>query len=71
MFNQWRRFQFFDKEVVKGEDGRSPHPDLQKLQITAAASGKGQTIFGDEDGGITLCDRKFQLCKFQVCCCCP
>lgn len=66
MFNQWRRFQFFDKELVKGEDGRSPHPDLQKLQITAAASGKGQTIFGDEEGCITLCDRKFQLCKFQA-----
>ena len=31
-----------------------PHPELQKLKVTAAASGKGQLVFGDSDGCITV-----------------
>ena len=56
MYNSWRRFQFFDKELVTA-DGSSngvPHPELQKLKVTAAASGKGQLVFGDSDGCITV-----------------
>ena len=43
MYNQWRRFQFFDKELVTadaGGDAAAPHPELQKLKVTAVASGK-------------------------------
>jgi len=69
MYNQWRRFQFFDKELVTadaGGDAAAPHPELQKLKVTAVASGKGQIVFGDSDGCVTLCDRKLALNKFQA-----
>ena len=68
MYNQWRRFQFFDKELVTadGSSSGAPHPELQKLKVTAVSSGKGQIVFGDSDGCVTLCDRKFTLNKFQA-----
>jgi hypothetical protein len=114
MYNQWRRFQFFDKELVTADgsprcvcmcmcvcthtqttpvhthrprqpnlppptpllnpqtqplyphSSEEPHPELKKIKVTAAASGKGMIAMGDSEGCVTLCDRKFSLNKFQV-----
>eukprot|EP01104_Vermistella_antarctica_P005197 TRINITY_DN1563_c0_g1_i1.p1 TRINITY_DN1563_c0_g1~~TRINITY_DN1563_c0_g1_i1.p1 ORF type:complete len:989 (-),score=293.81 TRINITY_DN1563_c0_g1_i1:110-3076(-) len=66
---QWRyRFQFFDKELVKEADAPSntPHPALQKLEITCTASGRGQLLLGDAEGYINVVDRDFTVTSFQA-----
>ena len=102
MYNQWRRFQFFDKELVTADgsprcvsvcvrvcvyvhthiprqpnpplnpspsqppfphSSEEPHPELKKIKVPAAASGKGMIVLGDSEGCVTLCDRKFSLNK--------
>ncbi len=60
MLTQWRRLGFFDKEPIKGLE------QLEGVNITAATSGRGQTMFGDADGWVTLCDRSMSLHKYRA-----
>ena len=66
-YNQWRRFLFFEKELLVDEGGGdAPRHDLLQLKVTAVTSGKGYIVLGDTEGCITLCDRKLALVKFQA-----
>eukprot|EP00027_Filamoeba_sp_ATCC50430_P018912 CAMPEP_0168579026 /NCGR_PEP_ID=MMETSP0413-20121227/21645_1 /TAXON_ID=136452 /ORGANISM="Filamoeba nolandi, Strain NC-AS-23-1" /LENGTH=897 /DNA_ID=CAMNT_0008612909 /DNA_START=77 /DNA_END=2766 /DNA_ORIENTATION=- len=60
---QWRRFQFFDKELVKDEGSAS----LQKLLINCSTSGRGRIILGDADGFLNIIERDFSnIISFQA-----
>ncbi|XP_076968804.1 vacuolar protein sorting-associated protein 11 homolog [Tamandua tetradactyla] len=77
---QWRRFVFFDKELVKeplGNDGATPGaapasgPAASKVLslppgITVCDSGRGSLVFGDMEGQIWFLPRSLQLTGFQA-----
>ncbi|CAF1214156.1 unnamed protein product [Adineta ricciae] len=60
---QWRRFTFFDKEIVKGRDGK-PLEDLKRAKVIASTStngaGDGQLIFGCDDGSLCVLNRDYE-----------
>ncbi|XP_068096951.1 vacuolar protein sorting-associated protein 11 homolog isoform X1 [Hyperolius riggenbachi] len=62
---QWRRFVFFDKELVRfpGEGGKSLSlpPGL-----IVCDSGRGSLVFGDMSGQIWFLSRSLQLSSFQA-----
>ncbi|XP_007934636.1 vacuolar protein sorting-associated protein 11 homolog [Orycteropus afer afer] len=77
---QWRRFVFFEKELVKeplGNDGAAPGtapgsgPAASKFLclppgITVCDSGRGSLVFGDMEGQIWFLPRSLQLTAFQA-----
>ncbi|XP_011908453.1 PREDICTED: vacuolar protein sorting-associated protein 11 homolog isoform X2 [Cercocebus atys] len=77
---QWRRFVFFDKELVKeplGNDGAAPGATpaagsaASKFLclppgITVCDSGRGSLVFGDMEGQIWFLPRSLQLTGFQA-----
>ncbi|XP_072469095.1 vacuolar protein sorting-associated protein 11 homolog [Notamacropus eugenii] len=71
---QWRRFVFFDKELVKepaGSDGAGPgsgtaRPLSLPPGITVCDSGRGSLVFGDMEGQIWFLPRSLQLTGFQA-----
>ncbi|XP_074158430.1 vacuolar protein sorting-associated protein 11 homolog [Sminthopsis crassicaudata] len=71
---QWRRFVFFDKELVKepaGNDGAGPgsgasRPLSLPPGITVCDSGRGSLVFGDMEGQIWFLPRSLQLTGFQA-----
>lgn len=64
---QWRRFQFFDKVLIKEPNSDEPKADIKKLEIQCATSGHGQLVFGDNEGFIHLVDRDFNVYRsFQA-----
>ncbi|XP_038609321.1 vacuolar protein sorting-associated protein 11 homolog isoform X3 [Tachyglossus aculeatus] len=65
---QWRRFAFFDKELLKeppGPDGASK-PFALPPGITVCDSGRGSLVFGDMEGQIWFLPRSLQLSCFQA-----
>ncbi|XP_037003203.1 vacuolar protein sorting-associated protein 11 homolog isoform X3 [Artibeus jamaicensis] len=77
---QWRRFVFFDKDLVKeplGNDGPAPGaaPNSGSAAskflclppgITVCDSGRGSIVFGDMEGQIWFLPRSLQLTGFQA-----
>lgn len=63
-FKQWRRFNFFDKEVVK--DGEKLFERLQELSVTCSASGRGQLVLGEVGGHVVCVNRLLQLTSFRA-----
>ncbi|XP_074256807.1 vacuolar protein sorting-associated protein 11 homolog isoform X2 [Saimiri boliviensis] len=77
---QWRRFVFFDKELVKeplGNDGAAPGAAPASGSaaskflclppgITVCDSGRGSLVFGDMEGQIWFLPRSLQLTGFQA-----
>ena len=74
----WKKFQFFEKKVVKesdnqqqqqhheGEDESSPQSKLANLSVTCCTSGRGTLITGDQDGNISLIERDFTVTTFAA-----
>ncbi|EFA75946.1 RING zinc finger-containing protein [Heterostelium album PN500] len=58
---QWKKFPFFDKELVKEEGSQNPNSVIQKLPISCTTSGRGILIIGDTEGFINFFDREFRL----------
>ncbi|UJR32086.1 hypothetical protein I4U23_019554 [Adineta vaga] len=60
---QWRRFTFFDKEIVKRKDGKALE-DFKKIKVIASTStngaGDGQLIFGCDDGSLCVLNRDYE-----------
>ncbi|CAF1177545.1 unnamed protein product [Adineta steineri] len=60
---QWRRFNFFDKEIVKRKGGK-PLEDVKNIQVIASTStngaGDGQLIFGCSDGSLCVINRDYE-----------
>uniref|UniRef100_L7M659 Vacuolar protein sorting-associated protein 11 homolog n=1 Tax=Rhipicephalus pulchellus TaxID=72859 RepID=L7M659_RHIPC len=63
-FKQWRRFNFFDKEVVR--DGDKAFDKLQELSVTCSASGRGQLVLGEVGGHVVCVSRQLQLTTFRA-----
>ncbi|XP_053861691.1 porphobilinogen deaminase isoform X2 [Malaclemys terrapin pileata] len=69
---QWRRFVFFDRELVKeppGPDGGGAgagKPFALPPGITVCDSGRGSLVFGDMEGQIWFLPRSLQLSSFQA-----
>ncbi|CAG2230700.1 PEP5 [Mytilus edulis] len=65
-FLQWRRFNFFDKEVVKDPETSQTYDKLKDINISASVSGRGQLIFGDHDGYLHMLNRELQINSFKA-----
>ncbi|XP_054160559.1 vacuolar protein sorting-associated protein 11 homolog [Oppia nitens] len=62
-FLQWRRFNFFEKQILKDES--NPFSDLlRKTRITCSSSGGSHIIVGDSNGWIHIIDRQLQFSSF-------
>ncbi|TMW62450.1 hypothetical protein Poli38472_005068 [Pythium oligandrum] len=59
---QWRRFAFFDREVLKDANGLW----MKGVDITAMSANRGMICVGDADGFIHLANRQLEARKFQA-----
>ncbi|CAH0489826.1 unnamed protein product [Peronospora farinosa] len=59
---QWRRFAFFDKEVLKDASG----PWMKGVDITSMSANRGLICVGDADGFVHLANRSLDPCRFQA-----
>lgn len=70
----WRRFQFFEKELIKENGSKEAKQTLkvnvkltqglnsvQKLSIACSSGGNGFLFFGDIEGGIYAVDRDLNI----------
>ncbi|KAF2073113.1 hypothetical protein CYY_005582 [Polysphondylium violaceum] len=64
--NNWKRFTFFDKELVKETQKDENITTLQKLSITCTTSGRGILVIGDGEGFINFVDREYRISSFQA-----
>lgn len=62
----WKRFVFFNAELMQSADPMSPLYAIQALDITCVSGGKGQMIFGDSEGFITICSHDYSLKRFSA-----
>eukprot|EP00727_Mastigamoeba_balamuthi_P012483 m51a1_g7858 putative vacuolar protein sorting-associated protein 11 homolog (936) ;mRNA; r:250849-254074 len=60
----WRRFQFFDKELVPDEGPDSEALTMQRVPVTCSTSGRGTIILGDSSGCVVLVDRNLRTTPF-------
>lgn len=65
-FLQWRKFYFFDKEIVKDSETNQSYEKLKELQIICSTSGRGQIVLGDQSGYVHFLNRHFQLSSFKA-----
>ncbi|XP_032237087.2 vacuolar protein sorting-associated protein 11 homolog isoform X2 [Nematostella vectensis] len=63
---QWRRLNFFDKEVLKDPQTNQTYSRLQDIDIAACSSGRGQMVFGDTNGSIHFVDSELNLTSFKA-----
>ncbi|CAH1772502.1 unnamed protein product, partial [Owenia fusiformis] len=63
---QWRRFNFFDKEVVKDPQDEQVFSKLKDINISACAFGRGQIIVGDFEGQLYFINRQLKLSGFKA-----
>ncbi|KAK3087703.1 hypothetical protein FSP39_009366 [Pinctada imbricata] len=63
---QWRRFNFFDKEIVKDSETDQPFDKLKDVNVSACVSGRGQLIIGDHEGYLYLLNRQLQISAFKA-----
>ncbi|XP_066597141.1 vacuolar protein sorting-associated protein 11 homolog [Prorops nasuta] len=61
---EWRRFNFFD--LKKEVDGGKISQALANAQVTAATSGNGNLVFGDNTGAIHLVNRTYDVTTFRA-----
>ncbi|XP_013381879.1 vacuolar protein sorting-associated protein 11 homolog [Lingula anatina] len=65
-FLQWRRFNFFDKEIVTDPDENKPFDKLKELNISACVSGRGQVVLGDFEGSLHFMNRQLRVNSFKA-----
>ncbi|XP_071804394.1 vacuolar protein sorting-associated protein 11 homolog [Asterias amurensis] len=63
---QWKRLNFFDKEVVKLPGSAEIFTSLKDIDITACASGRGQVTLGDSEGNLFFLDRNLEISGFRA-----
>ncbi|XP_029051219.2 vacuolar protein sorting-associated protein 11 homolog isoform X3 [Osmia bicornis bicornis] len=63
-FLEWRRFNFFD--LKKEVDGGKIAKALGEAQVTAATSGNGNLVFGDNTGNVHLVNRTYDVTTFRA-----
>ncbi|KAG8192364.1 hypothetical protein JTE90_029095 [Oedothorax gibbosus] len=65
-FMQWRRFNFFTKEVVKDNESNQVYEKLKDINVTCTTSGRGQILFGDVEGNVHFLNKQLQLVSFKA-----
>ncbi|XP_076437584.1 vacuolar protein sorting-associated protein 11 homolog [Babylonia areolata] len=65
-FLQWRRFNFFDKELVKDPTTDQPFELLKEVNISACTSGRGHLIIADFEGNVFFINRQLSLTTFKA-----
>lgn len=64
---QWRRFNFFDREVAKDPTSPAePFEKLKTLEVACIASGRGSMLVGDTYGHLHMVDRNLEVTSFQM-----
>ncbi|KAL4227956.1 Vacuolar protein sorting-associated protein 11 [Mactra antiquata] len=63
---QPRKFNFFDREVVKDPATNQIFESLKPINISACVSGRGQLVIGDFEGNIYLLPRTLQMTSFRA-----
>lgn len=63
---QWRKFNFFEKDVVKDPESGQTLDRFKGLRITAWASGRGTLLCGDAEGNLYVVDHTWTLTSFQA-----
>lgn len=62
-----RRFNFFDKTLVKDpQDVKKNFDSLKNLNIKFSLSGRGLIIFGTVDGSILTLNKQMEINSFQL-----
>ncbi|CAH3015308.1 unnamed protein product, partial [Porites evermanni] len=62
----WRRFNFFDKEILKDPGTNQPFSALKDVDITSCTSGRGQLVIGDSAGFVHFLGRDLTITSFQA-----
>ena len=59
---------FYDMSLVEKEGlpPNTPHPDLQKIDVSSSASGAPFMILGDTEGYVHLVDKDFNAQRFKA-----
>eukprot|EP01127_Copromyxa_protea_P023214 TRINITY_DN8636_c0_g1_i2.p1 TRINITY_DN8636_c0_g1~~TRINITY_DN8636_c0_g1_i2.p1 ORF type:complete len:893 (-),score=181.99 TRINITY_DN8636_c0_g1_i2:158-2836(-) len=57
----WRRFQFFEKELVKDTGSKEAKQSLKKISIACSSGGNGFLFFGDIEGGVHVANRDLDI----------
>ncbi|ESO93774.1 hypothetical protein LOTGIDRAFT_182193 [Lottia gigantea] len=65
-FLQWRRFNFFEKEVVKNPETDKVFDELKDVNISVCTSGRGQLVIGDYEGNLYFINRQLHLTQFKA-----
>ncbi|XP_074607896.1 vacuolar protein sorting-associated protein 11 homolog isoform X1 [Acropora palmata] len=63
---QWRRFNFFEKEILKDPGTNQPFSGLKDVDITACTSGRGQLVIGDSSGFVHFLSRDLTITSFKA-----
>ncbi|KNC46655.1 Vps11 [Thecamonas trahens ATCC 50062] len=66
---QWRKFQFFNEQVVRDEDEpAAPHRGLEDVvrDVACASSGRGKLLVGGTGGIVRVVDRAFVIDVYQL-----
>eukprot|EP00794_Sanderia_malayensis_P012216 gene12216-13473_t len=64
--SQWRKFNFFEREVLKDPSTDQPFDKFKGLEITSTASGRGNILVGDNEGSIFVLDAEQKLSFFKA-----
>ncbi|XP_065653424.1 vacuolar protein sorting-associated protein 11 homolog [Hydra vulgaris] len=65
-YSQWRKFNFFERDLMKDPDTKQDFSSLKGITITSASSGSGKLLVGDSQGYLHLLNRDLQLTSFQI-----
>lgn len=65
-FIQWRRFNFFEREVVKDPVSKGNFEHLKNITISCSASGRGIILFGDVEGYLHQLSRELNFTSFKI-----
>jgi len=68
---QWRKFQFFEKELIKDPESADPqrpipHKIISQFSPNCVTSGRGLLILGNLKGEISLVERDMTVTTFQA-----
>lgn len=66
VFSQWRKFNFFERELLKDPTTEESFGQLKGLLVNASASGRGQILFGDSNGVLHCLNRDLRLTSFKI-----
>ncbi|KAJ3447573.1 vacuolar protein sorting-associated protein 11 [Anaeramoeba flamelloides] len=62
----WKKFIFFEREVVKDQETQQKHSVLEDKEIVSITTGRTHFIFGETNGSIALLNSQFVIqCYFK------